>query len=247
MELARALTKRNKRPEIALRTPARAASLRKHDGSITRDIISPPIQLLSTTNALAYEAPNIYGDDSDSSLGSLASSRGTTPDTSSIECSPSPVEENHLSNFFRSPGLPLPSRGSPRQSNASSETDAPLVPTRALSHTKKSHQAVARKHSISRASSPTPILPAPTNIRSSLDIFSSKPAADHPFGAELEKVNELAEEIGARDVLILDEEEQYLESNGFCRLGVHDYLNEIHGLFGGSFSNPFGPFSPVWI
>ena len=78
-------------------------------------------------------------------------------------------------------------------------------------------------------------------------MFSTKPDADHPFGAELEQVNELAEEIGARDVLILDEEEQYLENHGFCRYGVQDYLNEIHGLFGGSFSNPFGQFTPVWI
>ncbi|KAG7005982.1 hypothetical protein G7Y79_00017g043640 [Physcia stellaris] len=247
MELARALTKRNKRPDIAVMTPARAASARRRDGPITRDIISPPIELLSTTNVLAYNAPNIYGDDSDSSLGSLASSRGTTPDNSSVECSPSPVEENHLSNFFRSPGLPLSGRGSQRQSNASSEADAPLIPTRALSHTKKSHQAVARKHSVSRTTPSTPALPSPTKARSSIDMFSSKPDADHPFGAELEKVNELAEEIGARDVLILDEEEQYLESNGLCRLGVQDYLNEIHGLFGGSFSNPFGPFTPVWI
>ena len=76
-------------------------------------------------------------------------------------------------------------------------------------------------------------------------MFSSKPEADHPFGAELEQVNELAEEIGAQDVL--DEEERYLANNGFCSYGVQDYLNEIHGLFGGSFSNPFGPFSPVWI
>ena len=140
MELARALTKRNRRPEVAVMTPARAASVRRHDGPITRDIISPPIELLSTTNALAYDAPNIHGDESDSSLGSLASSRDTTPDNSSIECSPSPVEENHLSSFFRSPGLPLSRRGSPRPSNASSEADAPLVPTRAFSHTKKSHQ-----------------------------------------------------------------------------------------------------------
>ena len=230
---------------MAVITPARANTVRKHAGSINRDQISPPIELLSTTNVLAYTAPNIYGDDSDSSLGSLVSSRGTTPDNSSVECSPSPVEENHLSDFFRSPGLPLSCRGSPRQSNASSEADVPVVPTRALTHTKRSHQAIARKHTVSKKSPPPSALPTPTPIRSSIDMFSSKPGPDHPFGAELEQVNELAEEIGARDVL--DEEEQYLASNGLCSYGVQDYLNEIHGLLGGSFSNPFGPFSPVWI
>ena len=193
MELARALTKRNKRPEMAVMTPARAATVRKHAGSINRDQISPPIELLSTTNVLAYSAPNIYGDDSDSSLGSLASSRDTTPDNSSVECTPSPVEENHLSNFFRSPGPPLSRRGSPRQSNASSETDVPIIPTRALSHTKKSHQAIARKHTLSRNSPPPSTLPTPTTTRSSVDMFSSKPDLDHPLGAELEQVNELSE------------------------------------------------------
>ena len=78
-------------------------------------------------------------------------------------------------------------------------------------------------------------------------MFTHKPEADHPFGAELTKVNELAEEIGARDVLILDEEEQYLMSNGFCKFGAGDYVEEIMGLFGCSYNNPFSKDCPVWI
>ncbi len=78
-------------------------------------------------------------------------------------------------------------------------------------------------------------------------MFANQPEPDHPFGAELTKVNELAEEIGARDVLILDEEEQLLMERGLCKFGVEDYVDEIQGLFGGSYNNPFSPFSAVWI
>lgn len=78
-------------------------------------------------------------------------------------------------------------------------------------------------------------------------MFLDKPDVGHPFGAELTKVNELAEEIGAREVLILDEEEQYLFSQGLRKFGVQDYLDEIHGLLGGSFANPFGPLNAGWI
>lgn len=78
-------------------------------------------------------------------------------------------------------------------------------------------------------------------------MFLGNPDAGHPFGAELVKVNELAKEIGARDVLILDEEEQYLANHGLCKFGAQDYLNEIDGLFGGKFANPFGPLNSGWI
>lgn len=151
MSLARAFTKRSKRPDMAVMAPARAASVKHLNGPISRGLISPPVELISTTNVLAYNAPNIYGDDSDSSLGSLPSSRDTTPDTSSFECSPSPVEENHLSSFFRAPGQPISGSGSLRESNASSNTDSPIATS---SITSKSYQAVARKPSISKAIPP---------------------------------------------------------------------------------------------
>jgi len=88
---------------------------------------------------------------------------------------------------------------------------------------------------------------SPLPTRTSIDVFSSKPEPDHPFGAELTKVNELAEEIGARDVLILDDEEQYLMSHGLCKFGAEDYAAEISVLFGGSYNNPFSSFGAVWI
>ena len=213
-------------------------SMRKA-GSIKRSAISSPLELLSTTNALAFEAPNIYGssDESDSSLTYSASTRATTPDTSASE-SPSPVEPNHLSTYFQS-------ASNTRSSKDSIDVGSPAIPQRALSHTKKSHQDSARiRRSASKTTLPPTSIHTIAATRGSVDMFSNQPEPDHPFGAELTKVNELAEEIGARNVLVLDEEEQYLMEHGLCKFGAEEYLDEIQGLFGGSVNNPF---STSWI
>ena len=240
MELARAFTTRRRNISESSRfEPKRAASMRRA-GTIKRSAISAPLELLSTTNVLAFNAPNIYGSSDNESEGSIAlssSTRATTPDNDS----PSPVEPNHLSSYFANPN-----RSVSAESKDSNECDSPTIPRRMPSHTKKSHQLAARKRSIQKAAQP-PVEIHTAAAHTSIEIFSHKPEADHPFGAELTKVNELAEEIGARDVLILDEEEQYLMSNGFCKFGAEDYLEEIWGLFGCSYNNPFSKDCPVWI
>lgn len=234
-------------------SPVRNPSTRKHDGPIQRSAISAPLELLSTTNVLAFNAPNIYAsstssvsDDSDSSFTFCNSSRGTTPDTSSIGSIPSPLEPNHLSTYFQAPGRSSSAAGSHR---FSTDTEVPTIPSRALSHTKKSHEAVARQRqrSLSRSIPPPTAIHTTANARDTIDMFSNKVDANHPFGAELEQVNELAEEIGARNVMILDEEEQYLMSQGLLKFGVEEYMDEIQGLFGGSFGNPFSPLGAGWI
>lgn len=82
--------------------------------------------------------------------------------------------------------------------------------------------------------------------RSSVDMFSGNPEPDHPFGAELAQVNELAEEISANEATVLDEEEQYLIDNGLCKFTVDDYLSEIQGYFGAC-GSPYSPFNAAWI
>lgn len=77
-------------------------------------------------------------------------------------------------------------------------------------------------------------------------MFSSNPEPDHPFGAELAQVNELAEEIGTHEAIMLDEEEQYLFDNGLCKFSVDDYLTEIESYFG-PFGSPYTPFNAAWI
>ena len=263
MSLARALTKRYKQHDTELpSTPARAASTRKFDGRIDRSKISLPIELISTTNVLAYDAPDLYNHDiqvssassvnsyrdSDSSPSLHSSSSISSPETSSIESSPTSPEPNHLSSYFLPSGNTRFSAGSHRQSS-STNADAPAIPSRALSHTKKTHQALARKRSSSQIRSQQPPNSLQTNViaRSSLDMFSCKPEANHPFGAELAQVNELAEEYGQKDVTVWDEEEQYLVSNGFQKFGVEDYVTEIQELFGGVFDDRSFPMAAGWI
>ncbi|KAL9607830.1 MAG: hypothetical protein Q9167_007293 [Letrouitia subvulpina] len=258
MELARALTKRSKRSDLTLQSPTRGTSIRKHNGAVDHSIISPPIELLSTTNVQALNAPDLHSSlrnpplssssssigDSDMSLAFSASSRDTTPETSSIESAPSPVEPNHLTSYFQSTNKP--SVGSLAHQ---SDVDVPAVPSRAKSHTKLSHQASARKRSNSRKIPPpnvihTEVAPA----RSSIDMFNGSPEVDHPFGAELAQVNELAEEIGASEAKILDEEEQYLVENGLCKFTVDDYIDEIQSFFQGmGLSNSFNAPNSIWI
>ncbi|KAI9837378.1 MAG: hypothetical protein M1838_004844, partial [Thelocarpon superellum] len=62
MALARAFTsRRTKRPEISLPTPHRSLSTRDFAGAPTgRPKISAPTELLSTTNMLSFNAPDIH-------------------------------------------------------------------------------------------------------------------------------------------------------------------------------------------
>jgi len=241
MEIARALTHRNKRQAVdapSYMGPARAASMR--NGPIKRSAISNPVELISTTNVLALQAPNIYGSDneSDSSMSLGASSRATSPEMSPSD--EAPIEPNHLSSYFQSHRHPN------RSTKDSSDSESsPRIPQRALSHTKKTHQAVvARKRSESKTVQPPNAIHNQSPLR---ETFSTQPESGHPFGAELAQVNEVAEKFNARDVIILDEEEQYLQSHGLRKFGAEEYLDEIQGLFGGSYNNPFSLFTPVWI
>lgn len=269
MSLARALTKRYRKDDNTSTmplTPGRSASTRKFDRNFDRAQISLPIELLSTTNVLAFNAPDLHDlhefntpspssaasssnffDDSASSRAASSSSSISSPESPVRESSPVSVEPNHLSTYFEIPSRARSSIGSHRQSNNLVDTDAPAVPSRAMSHTKKTHQALARKRSQSRIRSPPTSVDAANPQRSSLDMFSSKPEANHPFGAELAQVNELAEEFGVQVVTVWDEEEQFLIEHGLQKYTVDDYVNEIQGLFGGVFDDGSYPMIGAWI
>lgn len=134
-----------------------------------------------------------------------------------------------------------------RSSTSSSGADAPHVPKRALSHTKKSHQELARQRSISRMSPPPSSLGSTPVIRRSQDFFAPiSESANHPFSRELDKVNEVAEDFGASRVL--EEEEQLLLSKGLKKFSVEDYLSEIEELYGSIFDDQLNPYtSSVWL
>jgi len=71
-------------------------------------------------------------------------------------------------------------------------------------------------------------------------MFSANPETldPHPFGLELAKVTEIAEEYGVQgDMQVIDEEEQELLSRGYRKFCADDYMNEIQGLFVDAFVN----------
>jgi len=217
----------------------------KHSfGSSLRQIkISAPVELLSTTNMLSYNAPDLYPssgasrssqseDESDRSP-SNRSTPMTSPDNSSVESSPTTPEPNHLSCYFGT------------SKSIASDNDAPLIPKRSPSHTKKlsversaSRMSASRKGSMSTA-------------RSSINMFAANPdvVEQHPFGNELAQVSELAEDFGISKerLAVVDEEEQELVSRGLFKFRAEDYMSEIQGLFMSTFGDSRPAMSSMWI
>lgn len=245
--LGRAFTKRSKRSEISTPMPFREGSVKHSSGTVRRAQISGPVSLLSCTNMLAYTAPDLRSvsssssslrssDDTDTTISSRSSP--LSPPTSS-EPSPVEIEPNHLSSFFPKRSATVISTA--RSSTSSSGADVPSLPTRALSHTKKSHQALARQRSLSRLSPPpSSISSAPVTARSSHAMFNGQfDPVPHPFSRELDKVNEVAEDFGGLPVI--DEEERILRNKGLKKFSAEEYLMEIEDLYGGIFEDQLHP------
>ncbi|KAF7504369.1 hypothetical protein GJ744_002426 [Endocarpon pusillum] len=262
MALARALTKRAKRQHEA--SSPTEGSYRFPAGTIERSKISLPIELISTTNVNALSAPDIRSassnssnasfrsaDDSDFSSfsRSFLSTPATSPGNSSIESSPITPEPSHGKGFFDavSPKRSATTAAGRASNGTQSSTDAPALPQRALTHSKKAHQDIARNRSLSRLTPPPTIMDNATIVRNSADMFS--PAAVdpvHPFGNELAQVNEVAEEFGGVSAL-LEEEEQEMKIKGLLRFGADDYVNEILGLWEGVHGDRLTGLASPWI
>ncbi|KAF4638039.1 hypothetical protein G7Y89_g65 [Cudoniella acicularis] len=256
MSLSRAFTTKRSTKKSDGSAPMSRSLTTKHSfasGSI-RHKISSPIELISTTNMLSYNAPDIYpkasslksttssrtsnsDDDSDRSA-STASSPTTSTDNSSIGSLPSSPEPNHLSCYF----------GAPSQLNMPGD-EAPVIPKRALSHTKKNAEILARKRSTSRMSSAKNSI---STVRSSINMFATNidVSEQHPFGNELAQVSEIAEDYGiSQDKMdVVDEEEKELVSKGLFKFRAEDYMSEIQGLFLSAFGDARPSMSSsMWI
>lgn len=231
--------------------PYREGQIKFSTGTIKRGKISAPVQLLSTTNMLAYNAPNIPSATS-SSTSSLQSpdeselsfsqhsfsSPITSPDESHAG---SPVDAYQSTSYF--PKRSATTTSHPRSSASSTSADAPMVPKRALSHTKRSHQELARQRSLKRASPP-----ALHSVRSSPAIKTTPEFAQsepHPFGKELAQVNEVVEEFGG--IPLFEEEEMILSQKGLKKFSVHEYIMEIEDLYGSIFDDHLGPVGAGWV
>ncbi|RCI15402.1 hypothetical protein L249_6775 [Ophiocordyceps polyrhachis-furcata BCC 54312] len=240
MSLSRAFTTRRLRLSTADggQTPRRSHSMLRHK-------ISAPIELIHTTNMLSYNAPDIPRTSS-LDTDSQESTPPTSPEVGSGSSSPHP---NHLTLYFESPAKSMA---------VVEEEKPPQIPRRSPSHTKKnSFDAIARSRSASRLSSHSDLSfstkagqsfsrSSSTSTRASSisQVSATKqqasppPAAatttttdGHPFGQELAKVKELAEEFSVDSRLpVIDEEQQYLDARGLIKLSADEYLGAIHSL-----------------
>ncbi|CAG8954230.1 hypothetical protein HYFRA_00005850 [Hymenoscyphus fraxineus] len=250
MSLARAFTTKRSRAASDVTVPSmpsRSLTTKKSLGSNNiRNKISAPTALLSTTNMLSYTAPDIYpktpssmtsrSSNSDDDSASNPFSPTASINSSVASSSPTSPNPNHLSCYFGQ----MPPKVDTEE--------APTIPQRAVSHTKKNAEILARKRSMSGNISNNSI----STVRSSINMFSSAAVdgPDHPFGNELAKVTEIAEDYGItrERMTVVDEEEQELVSRGLFKFRAEDYMSEIQGFI----STAFGevkqpPMSAMWI
>ncbi|KAF2799113.1 hypothetical protein K505DRAFT_231752 [Melanomma pulvis-pyrius CBS 109.77] len=279
MSLARAVTKRMKRTDRsdAPKTsspPARSKSVKTPTLLFDRSKISSPVALISTTNMLSYDAPDISSlglassststssthsaDDSDhSTTRSRASSHGsrdTLTDASSVSSSPTSPAPNHLSGYF-APSSKVPRRsassGNMQQRNSETVEAIPAIPERALSHSKRAHERLAQKRSLQNIKPRASLgsVRSSREHRASLDMFRSTIAEDsHPFGKELEQLNEVAEEFGG---VVRDAEMEAdivaIREQGLATFCAADYLQEISPLVNNHFGYLHMPGPMAWI
>lgn len=251
--ITRAFTKRSKRPEVSAPMPHREGHQAKFSsGTIKRGKISGPVELLSTTNMLAYNAPDLALGTSSSSSSSLQSPDDselsspqqsiptpiTSPDDSTHDSSP--VDSGRPTSYFPQRSATVTSQ--PR-SSTSSTADTPMVPKRALSHTKRSHQDLSRQRSQKRTSPPLNTSRSSPSIKTSQDFAKPEP---HPFGRELAQVNEVVEEFGGS--YALEEEETMLREKGLMKFSADDYRLETEALYASIFDDQLGPIATgTWL
>jgi hypothetical protein len=286
MSIARGLTKRMKRSDeknaMAPPLPRHSQTVRTPGKNIDRNQISAPVALVSTTNMLSYNAPDIAtldveamkqmspslastADDSDHSVStrsraSSQASRETLTDVSSVNSSPTSPAPNHLSGYFAAANKNI--RKSVSSGNlqrlkeaVEEEEPVPAIPERALSHSKRAHERLAQKRSLQSmprshsARSSQQSARSSREQRVSVDMFRPTIQEEsHPFGKELEQLNEVAEEFGSavrdaeREADLAVMRERNLAS--FC---AADYLAEIQPLMNIRFGIPHAPAPMAWI
>jgi hypothetical protein len=206
----------------------------------------------------ASASSNHSADDSDNSATTLRSrssshgSRDTLTDASSVDSSPTSPAPNHLSGYFASASK-VPRRsassGNLQQAKTDSVDAVPAIPERALSHSKRAHERLAQKRSLQNMK-PRGSLHSNRSSRehrASVDMFRSTIEEEsHPFGKELEQLNEVAEEFGGvvRDAEF-NADMAVIREKGLATFCAADYLNEIMPLFHNRFGSSQKPMA--WI
>ena len=266
MSLARALTTRRKvKEEVPPPMPhiGRAASQRAPNAKpIKTSDISLPVALISTTNMLSYEAPDIANAPHAQRTGgryvsSTASSRSSVPsaagddsdhagsvhsretDATSVDLS-SPELSQDKDGYFTASSSPVSQRSalSPKRSY---EMGSPRIPVRSASHSKNAH-VLSHKASMSmRRAATTATRP----------VQAAAPA--HPFSRELEQLTEAAEEFGqavqsASRSAEADIDRSVMQAKGLLHFCASEYAEEIASLYSTTFAEDHSTHQPmVWI
>lgn len=249
--------------------------------------ISLPVALISTTNMLSYDAPDIaqavagrgniksidtvvarkastvsshsqstsdgethFASDRSSTRSRASHSTDATSVDSMSNPSTSPIQTN-LSCYFKSPtSSPItrvPTRTHSRSDSlmsGQSPCSSPLVPSRAPTHSKKAH-VLSHQRSVSR------VALAPHARQGSTDTPAAtltRTPVSHPFGRELEQLNEAAEEFSStvRDVE-LDADMSILRTKGLGNFCATEYMHEIAPLFTRTYGEDLAADTPAWI
>lgn len=237
-------------------------TLNKSSSSVNVDAFPKPSNRSVSSASSASSARSFHtssGEDSDGTVAtSIHSSDRESVPSSPVECSPEP---NHLTEYFR-PQSPK-QNGLKRASSAASTyhrrtesqttnglLDAPVIPKRALSHSKRAHERLARKRSLQLVSTPTSLH---SRVRShgSLETFSTSISylgssapnnsltslggsvmAEHPFGKELEQLNEVAEELhGVVKDITAEEDNLVIKQFGLGTFDVSEYMMDVEACY----------------
>lgn len=252
MSLVRALTNKYKESPFGSNGHLGRATSGRNVKPVHRAQISGPIALVSSTNTLTHDAPDIVsrpsyasrnvsgsssrssGEESDASSISL----NTTTDASSIDTSPIEPEPNHLSCYFRN--------ASDTKSPTASMSEAPVVPSRVASHSKKAHEFIHRKRSVQRMMSPPSTRPSSSEMFSGYNNSVSEVSKETPFDNELAQLDEVQEELNhaVRDAET-DADLYAMQSRGLATFAASDYMSEIQDLISLTFMAEAAPVA--WI
>lgn len=209
-------------------------------------------RLRKAESKLSISSHSSKASDKDSDTSSVPSrSRGDSiTDNSSVGSAPSsPKPGDSPSHYFasKSPSPPRKAKSSvDLQAQARNQEPLPPLPTRAPTHSKVAHQQLAKKRSLQTLNAPgiKPVWQSPprsvpeedeTNreTRLSADIFRSHQTNNrHPFGKELEQVDEVAEDFerAMRDAA-RQQDEEVMQSRGLKRFCADDYLRDLSPIF----------------
>jgi len=209
-------------------------------------------RLRKVSSKLSVSSHSSKASDKDSDTSSVPSrSRGDSiTDNSSVGSAPSsPKLGDSPSGYFSSSSSSPPRKAKSSidlQVQARSQEPLPPVPTRAPTHSKIAHQELAKKRSLQTLNAPgiKPVWQSPPRsvpeeedptreLRRSADIFRSHQSnSKHPFGKELEQVDEVAEEFNnaMRDAA-RQQDLEVMQSRGLKRFCADDYLRDLQPIF----------------